>query len=321
MRLTPSTVALAASARALTSTALSRASYTTTTLAAPHHATHDATPVKHYLNLSNGLEMLDALRSAGVPHDAVSFCRFQSSQCEAGDFAGVLASVDHSMMAHLALGYEVRVYDFGSRRSRWITEEGSEPTFVPRALWWGLEWARYALNDIWHLPAATEQPPILRGHNVEALFQQQLRKLTKAQRKRVKYYRGLTAEGLRGVRLRGYYARAETDGDKEAHRLLFHRFGHEETARLELGAQAFDPEVFGMKPYDAHESAERSRSYLRAREERIRVRRERRCAEPATESLDTLAASSEGFGSRGRGEEGMNEQAPVNLSSTTVPDK
>jgi len=68
---------------------------------------------RHYLNLSNGVEALDKLLAAGVPAEHISFCRIQSSQCEAQDFTGLISNLDNDMLVHLALGHECRIYDFG----------------------------------------------------------------------------------------------------------------------------------------------------------------------------------------------------------------
>ena len=34
-------------------------------------------PVKHFVNLSNGIEAIDKLAAAGVPVEAINFCRIQ----------------------------------------------------------------------------------------------------------------------------------------------------------------------------------------------------------------------------------------------------
>ena len=174
-------------------------------------------------------------------------------------------------MVHLALGYECRVYDFGSRQARWATEDGKfQATYVPRALWWGLEWCRFALNNIWKLPDAN-QTPLFRGHNVEGMFRQELQKLSKPQKRRLKYYRSLAIDDLEGVRLAGYYAKAQTDGDKDAHRKLLHDFGREETARLELARGDANPTLFGMKRYDTAEARDLRNEYFKTRSERIQL--------------------------------------------------
>ena len=95
---------------------------------------------------------------------------------------------------------------FGSRGNFWQTADrtGTEQLWVPRALWWGCEWSRYALETLWHLESATteggggadgdEAPPhpgvgmlrnnrvrdpLLRGYNVRKLFDDKLRVIPK----------------------------------------------------------------------------------------------------------------------------------------------
>ena len=258
---------------------------------------------RHFINLSNGAEALPLL--AGLPAEHVSFCRIQSSHCEAQDFNGVLSNLDHNLLMHLALGFECRVYDFGSRGNYWtVTEEdkvgdgkgdgtssgrssssgsisgsgsgeevagggeekerrraeGSassdvlkgEKQYVPRAIWWGLEWSRYALNTLWHLETG---PALLRGYNVEALFRSRMNMIPKPLAKRLKYYRSYTAPELREVRLRGYYAQTVLDGNKMAYRalLLAHaaRSAAQGTANGETMGET-DPSNFAapMRAYD-----------------------------------------------------------------------
>ena len=110
----------------------------------------------HFINLTNGIEALDKL-----PPDLqnnVNFVRIQSSKCEANDFYGILQDVDHNLLFHLATGAECVVYDFGSRGSQW---PGAEDQKVPRAIWWGLEWIRYALTRAWKLPDGGAPPAAL----------------------------------------------------------------------------------------------------------------------------------------------------------------
>ena len=91
--------------------------------------------VRHFINLSNGAEALQALHDAGVPPESISFIRLQSSHCEAQDFnglqhsrsshahaciaitifpvsraPGILQNLDHNLLMHLALGFECRCY-------------------------------------------------------------------------------------------------------------------------------------------------------------------------------------------------------------------
>jgi len=202
---------------------------------------------RHYLNLSNGVEAMDKLLAAGVPAEHISFCRIQSSQCEAQDFTGLIGNLDNDMLVHLALGHECRIYDFGSRGMTWTGPDGTPgEKFVPRAIWWGVEWWRYALNSIWHLPG---RAPLLRGHNVEARFREALYNLPRKERRRLKYYRAFKADNLQEVGLLGFYATAETDGDKAAHRKVLH--GYSGLLHERDGAVGFEPESIGMEAYDS----------------------------------------------------------------------
>eukprot|EP00965_Chrysotila_dentata_P202347 6181080-Pleurochrysis_carterae.AAC.4 len=136
-------------------------------------------PVKHFVNLSNGVEAIEDLSRAGVPVGELAFCRIQSSHCEQNDYVSILNSLDANMLTYLALGFECRVYDFGSRGAIWsqtAIDAGpgkSEFLYIPRALWWGLEWQRYALNQLWLLP--DKPTPLLHGYNVQKLFQKYFR--------------------------------------------------------------------------------------------------------------------------------------------------
>ena len=72
--------------------------------------------MRHFINLTNGLEALPALEAAGVAPEHVSFVRVQSSHCEANNHYGVLENLDHNLLMHLALGATKSM--FCSPRSR-----------------------------------------------------------------------------------------------------------------------------------------------------------------------------------------------------------
>ena len=189
----------------------------------------------HFINLTNGIELLQSLvSSCGVTPASVGFCRIQSSHCEACDFAAVLRELDHGLLLRLALGDAALIHDCGSRDLAWPTVPGEAvggegeqlskgasgllyeglagdgPTgaaSVPRALWWGVEWARFALRESWQLntknggsaegeqgnagdDATPKSAWSLRGYNIEPMFRSKFRQLPKSLRKRLKYYRG-----------------------------------------------------------------------------------------------------------------------------------
>jgi len=205
----------------------------------------------HFLNLTNGIEALPGLTSlvsaVGIPFEALRFCRIQSSHCEARDYYGVLESIDAEMLLLLALGYTVRVYDFGSRAKRWpgygigrlgegrsSTSDavgdshkgsgGNDPAggstgerpalFVPSAIWWGLEWVRYALSRIWHLPTI----PVVRMHGHDSKtssldLERALERMPRPVKRRLKYYRTYVA--TQTLRLEGIFAPTRLDGQRE----------------------------------------------------------------------------------------------------------
>ncbi|KAL1503986.1 hypothetical protein AB1Y20_010402 [Prymnesium parvum] len=207
-------------------------------------------PVKHFINLSNGIEALEPLARAGLAADSVSFVRVQSSHCEARDFDGILSSLDHNLLMHLALGFECRVYDYGSRGNVWENARGeAELRFVPRALWWGLEWARYALHTLWRLPPARE-PPTLRGVNVQSLFDAQMRKLPKPLGKRLKYYRPYVAADLAELRLRCFYAETDLDGNREAYGAMLRRYASRAAVSELTHGPPPEPGELGLYEFD-----------------------------------------------------------------------
>lgn len=171
-------------------------------------------PRCHFINLTNGLEALPVLAEQ-APH--LNFVRIQSSKCEANDFYGILADLDHNLLFRLASGCECVIYDYGSRRTAWY---GDDPdTKIPRALWWGVEWVRYALRVKWRVDGdegEDEAPPTFRGYNVKKLLDEKLARLPKPLSKKLRYYRKF---GPTVVDLKGAYLPAGTklDGNDEAY--------------------------------------------------------------------------------------------------------
>ncbi|KAL1525743.1 hypothetical protein AB1Y20_020587 [Prymnesium parvum] len=191
-------------------TALSRAPAADGLVAAVAAAT--ATRVKHFINLTNGLEALRALANeCGVPRAHIGVVRIQSSHCEVRDVAALLGNLDHSLLLHLALGFRCRVYDFGSRRKRW-EGEGLE-LYVPSAIWWGLEIAKYALARLWELQSW--QPPLLHGHDAQAYVDAAISRLPKSLSRKLKYYRAFVA--TRSLHLEGVFASTSIDGRRDLH--------------------------------------------------------------------------------------------------------
>lgn len=90
--------------------------------------------VKHFLNLTNGIE---ALTRFNLNIEDVSFIRLQSCHCERSKFVEILGELDNNFLMHLALGYHCKVYDFGAKCE------------TSKAMYIGLGWVEYVLNRRW----------------------------------------------------------------------------------------------------------------------------------------------------------------------------
>ena len=237
----------------------------------------------HFINLTNGIELLQSLmRDCGVSRSEVSFCRIQSSHCEACDFEAVLREIDHNMLLRLAMGDVVLVHDCSSRDLHWpeplaaadaeADEEADDssddssdtssgdvaaPTRGhPRAIWWGVEWVRYALREIWNLESEggaqggserkSKRTWWLRGYNVNSLYREKLRALPKSLRKRLKYYRTVAAAaGTQDVLLYGASRWTAMDGEKEWYAeqlMLAMTENDDEEGEIEIGEEEEEEE-------------------------------------------------------------------------------
>ena len=170
----------------------------------------DAFVARHFVNLKNGIEAVPALRDhLGLEFD---FVRIQSTMCEAGDMEKVVGELDANFLIAAALGYSCVVYDYGSRDKK---------RGAPRALWYGLEFVRYALNVEWFGEA--DRVPVLRGKNVGHDFSRKLRGFPKSAKKKLRYYRKFLTDDVKArgaVRLVGVYKRTTHDDDDAFYRQL-----------------------------------------------------------------------------------------------------
>jgi len=88
--------------------------------------------MKHFINLTNGLEWLYELR--GTPF---SFIRIQSSHVERKDYDKIMAQLDSNFLLMLAAGETCIVYDCSSSERK------------PKSLKLGVSYIEYILNKIW----------------------------------------------------------------------------------------------------------------------------------------------------------------------------
>jgi hypothetical protein len=124
--------------------------------------------VRNWINLTNGLQ---AIRDHGLTEYSVM--RLQSTHCEQKRWGDVLASVPDEFLFRLAMGDECRVYDYGARKD------------VPRAVWQGLEWVRYAVTLRWTGEAVT---PTGRARTMGRYFAEQYQALTSRETARLDYF-------------------------------------------------------------------------------------------------------------------------------------
>lgn len=88
--------------------------------------------IKYFINLSNGIDFLKDTDLLDV-----HFIRIPSTWCEAKEWGKILFSLSDDFLMYLALGYKCVIFDCSSK------------TRIPRALWQGLEWIKFALYKIW----------------------------------------------------------------------------------------------------------------------------------------------------------------------------
>lgn len=178
----------------------------------------------HFVNLSNGVEAVPILRNLNL--NLAGFLRIQSTACEQfhTKYAQILDECDASLLIRLALDEPCYVWDFGSRNP----ESG-----VPRALWYGLEWVRFACARSWGLaPSECKHRDdalpraLLRGKDVRSTFEDRFRALPQRTARKLRYYRRFrcdptvnpddpqpTPPGQMRVPLYGVYGATDRDND------------------------------------------------------------------------------------------------------------
>lgn len=212
--------------------------------------------IHHIVNLTNGIEALPMLDRLGIqPY----FSRIQSTHCEQNHFDLLVDSLDSSLLFSLALGNCCLVYDFGSRNKK---------RGAPRAIWYGLEFVRYALSKLWNCKEIA--PAYLRGHDVSRVFDQHIENLGKSRLKKLKYYRQyVELEGRESVvQLYGVYFPTVHDTDAAYYRNI---------------AQKWSDNVYKMDEVNQQQQKEK---YIKAVEAGIPFSHEHgACAHPVEEAL------------------------------------
>ncbi len=126
-----------------------------------------------YLNLTNGLEYL--LRNSELSYDDIRIIRLQSTACEQKRWDFILNDLDYGFYMDLALGYEVTVVDYSSKRK------------TPRAIWQGMAFVRFALNKVWF--DRDEKAIIRDGKDSTEYFNQEFYNLKRTTLGKLKYFK------------------------------------------------------------------------------------------------------------------------------------
>lgn len=157
----------------------------------------------HWVNLTNGVEMLPAL-SSQVPNHLIRFTRIQSSHCEAGAYDKLLQNVDNDMLLSLAVGRPCLIYDLASRNKN---------RGVSRALFLGLQFIRWAIAYLWFAADPQTQHLVpsqvsVRGKNAVPFWRQSVLpyRVAKDTKKRIRYFMPYVSEmNTKNVQLCGIF--------------------------------------------------------------------------------------------------------------------
>lgn len=122
----------------------------------------------HYVNLTNGIEAIPRLQQLGLPY---RFLRLPSTRCEQQQFEQLMNDLDADLLMRLALGQCCLVHDFGSRNKK---------RGAPRAVWYGLEFIRFALRRLW---LGEQGAAYLRGYSVANVFEGHVKGLSDGTKK------------------------------------------------------------------------------------------------------------------------------------------
>ena len=150
--------------------------------------------VRYYINLTNGLEFLEKTEQCNC-----AFIRIQSTACEQKRWGEILMDLDYTFLMDLALGNECFVIDYSQKKD------------MPRSLYQGLEWIKYALGRVWF---DRHYKPCVKGHNCIAYFDTEFEKIKKGKAiMKLKYFKKFIK--CTELKLHTITGRTKRDGDYE----------------------------------------------------------------------------------------------------------
>lgn len=124
--------------------------------------------VSHFINLTNGIQAIQDYKLTDY-----RFIRLQSTACEQKRWGEILNTLSDDFMVAAALGNNCIVYDYGANKN------------VPRAVWQGVEWVKFALLKRWHDMAYLPQG---RAKSSGAYFAEVFASLDKKTKARLDYF-------------------------------------------------------------------------------------------------------------------------------------
>lgn len=122
----------------------------------------------NFLNLTNGLL---AIRDYGLTD--YLYIRIQSTWCEQKRWGPILDALSDDFLVAVASGAPCIVYDYGAQKQ------------VPRAIWQGLEWVKFALHRRWF---HADYQPVGRAISMWTYFDRVYRHLPQSTLNRLRYY-------------------------------------------------------------------------------------------------------------------------------------
>lgn len=150
----------------------------------------------HYINLTNGLLALADQHLAGKDY---RFIRIQSTWFEQHRWDDIIMTLSDDFLMNAALGNTCLVYDYGARKP------------IPRAVWQGLEWIKYALHACW-IQSSVAYKPEGRAYQQRAYFEYVYYKLSAQACAKLRYYRQFYREGT-VIDIRSITAATEYDNN------------------------------------------------------------------------------------------------------------
>lgn len=148
---------------------------------------------RHFINLTNGIQ---AIEDYGLTD--VRFVRIQSTACEQKRWEDILMHLSDDFMISAALRHRCIVYDYGANKH------------VPRAIWQGLEWVKYALWRAWW---GRPYRPVGRAITMEPYFLRQYLGLSPKAKARLAYFARYCRPGEPRLDVVSVTEPTENDGD------------------------------------------------------------------------------------------------------------